>query len=171
MSVRNILMLDVDGVLNTAATFKAFRTGHTDLTKMIAGLDIDKLHRLKQINDLVHPEIILSSSWRLVDYVKAPLVEQLALLGITLAGATDFEPNFDKTIYNAKAQSRNRGQEIADWLNKNATLEDRVVILDDSTYASINRVNTKHFLSHITTGLTEEITQQVINFFLGENHG
>jgi len=61
-----ILFLDVDGVLNTAAT---------------TGISVVHIERLKHIVDQTNCKIVLSTSWRVVDDTRRQIIEALYKIG------------------------------------------------------------------------------------------
>lgn len=149
----SVLFLDVDGVLN--------RCG-----KSAQGLETDKCEMLARIVAAANPVIVVSSTWRISDRSMERLKKLFIEIGARFGGITPYHN--DRTeggLYIAKA----RGNEIQEWMDENGTPE-RFVILDDDS-------DMGHLLPHLIktqsfTGLTEEITQRVIDALNAEvRHG
>ena len=140
-----ILFLDVDGVLNNKTVLSE---------KGLFGICDNMLELLSQIIKETNAKIVLSSTWRL--YPKA--IEELKF---------KFHPMkleiFDQTIeIKPKKLSLlvERKEEINEWLERNEV--DNFAILDDDPDAEIKG---HFFKTNFETGLTQQITNEVINHF------
>ena len=138
-----IIFLDVDGVLNRTA--------------ICHGLESDKITLLKSIVDATGCEIVLSSTWRKTGHQRKRIELMCRQhLGKELLDAT---PVFDLKIGQLWAASP-RWKEIQHWLNRQVGIQSFVILDDehDMGQLQMHLVKTDSF-----TGLTAEITQEVIN--------
>lgn len=129
-TVNNIIFLDIDGVLNSERSMYATNTFVLPYTLKgrVAelhdfGLDPIAVGMLKKMCKECDCKIVISSSWgdvlQLHDFIH--IFNQY---------------NFDTSsilIGKISHDSSNRGVNIKNWLNNHATLDDKFVIVDDST--------------------------------------
>lgn len=126
--IKNILFLDVDGVLNSEINRRIKKESSKSLSAYHIQLPGDKLFKLKRIIIATNAKIVLSSSWRLGGTSYDPSYAQLNL--------EKQLNNYGMSIYDITPSSkdRNRGVEIYLWLNnfymKNGYIP-RYVILDN----------------------------------------
>lgn len=120
----NIVFLDVDGVLNCAAT--------EDRINDCIGIDDAKVAILKEIVDIMEAKIVLVSSWKgswfpykkdKQDAYATILDHRLATQGLTIV---------DKTVDASGA--RYRGLGILDWTRKQKDGIGKALILDDEMF-------------------------------------
>lgn len=123
-SGRNIVFLDVDGVLNCMST--------TDRIKDYIGIDDNKVAVLKEMVAIMDAEIVLVSSWKGQWYPYAKdrqdafatiLDHRLAMQELSIV---------DKTIDRRGAKMRGMG--ILDWIRKQQHGVGKILILDDETF-------------------------------------
>ena len=117
----NIVFLDVDGVLNCDAYFKSIKG-----TGILSEIDKNTLPLLKKIVEENDAEIVLSSTWRDLEYADDPyalemwqlLIDSLASFGLSL---------YDKTPILCKP----RPEEIKAWLEAHPEVKAWISIEDD----------------------------------------
>jgi len=133
----NILFLDIDGVLNCKTT--------SERHDGFIGIDPVLLERLHDICIQTDVKIVLSSTWRLLDkdYLKN-------VIGIDFIDVT---PDLRGVA---------RGYEINSWLSTHHDVN-AFAILDDDTDMLPGQTL---FKTSFETGLTEEIKNKVIAYFI-----
>ena len=162
MCLKNpLLFLDFDGVLNSAFFFQDRTAGRTTISQKFleqvsrgwgdfeekaaemgedprafykAWRDIDPrtVPRLNRIIDHCSPEVIISSTWRLM-YSKTLLQKILEEHGFT-GQILDVTPNLDDyRTSSGQWVSANRGEEIAAWLSRKNRWGHRFAVLDDDS--------------------------------------
>ena len=129
-----VIFLDIDGVLNSSET-AALYGGFDKFSPAAVG-------RLNWLTDRTEAKIVVSSAWRFGRSV-LELKQILSDQGVT--GEV-----IDKTP--TKMSLRNRGQEIQHWMDNNSTLDEFVILDDDSDMG--------HLLDHLVqtdfnVGLTD----------------
>lgn len=146
--MRKLLFLDVDGVLN-------------DLTVLSTREELGSHHlkNLKMIVAASRCEIVLSSSWRILDRWKEKLKVALTEHEIPLW--------IDQTPRLSLAPRR---EEIILWIKENVNCAASVVVLDDESDANIKNhqldsVSDKFIHTCMNHGLTSEKAQIAIDFF------
>lgn len=123
-----IVMLDFDGVLNSAWWFESarepIRDAHCDVCAEVVAFDPANVRRLNRITAATDAAIVVSSSWRYRYEHVADLRHLLRAAGVDgrIIGRT--ERWGEKT-----AGLANRGQEIKAWLDTRPV--DSWIILDD----------------------------------------
>lgn len=125
MAGPSILFLDVDGVLNSVATFKA----RSQDAEYRPPLDPELVGRLFRVVQATGCKIVLSSTWRNSE----ASVEELRDAGIMDLCHEDWRTG----IAPLKRQgciiiSRVRGTEIAEWLSRHPEVETYAIVDDDS---------------------------------------
>lgn len=151
--MKKLLFLDVDGVLN-------------DLTVLStkSELGINHLINLKAIVSSSNCEIILSSSWRILDDWKRTL--RIAFEENNIPIWIDQTPQIRSEDFSIVP----RKDEIIKWLKDNISCPATVVVLDDESDADISD-NGLHNITSIfihtcmNKGLTAEKAQKAIDFF------
>lgn len=118
--MRNIIFLDIDGVLNTDST--------PDRICGYVGIESTKVALLKQIVDAMDAELVLASTWRSEwrngnepTEMGQYLYEKLAEYGLELSEQTP------KIVWHRRAQ------EISDYLYYQLGV-DKILILDDEDF-------------------------------------
>lgn len=140
--MKNILFLDVDGVLNSLSSNEE--------------LSSDLLNNLKVIVDHFKCDIVLSSSWRCYpDSIK------------TLTYAFE-EHNIPKWKSITPDLCGERWTEIKDWIDKNVNELCNVIVLDDDSDADMkdnspDHVNYCFFQTDVAKGLDESATKILLD--------
>lgn len=128
---RNIIFLDVDGVLNNHTT--------KDRIHGYIGVDDNNVTALKKLVEMYDAEIVLVSDWKgewykdkkeRQDEFANRLDEKLAMQGLSILDKTEDE-------------GWNRGEGILNWLQKNGPV-DNYIILDDNGFD----YKEKHIAAH-----------------------
>jgi hypothetical protein len=132
-----VIFLDVDGVLNNSQIIQ-------DDYK---GIGVEQLKLLKKIVEETNSKIVVSSTWRLYPEILKELTSKLMKFGIF---------PIDKT---KDLKIVERKEEIEEWLSRNEV--ENFAILDDDIDAEIEG---HFFLTDFQFGLTEEISNKVIDF-------
>lgn len=141
-----VLFLDVDGVLNT-------EKGTTPM-----GLSKPCLRRLREIVQKTQCDIVLSSTWRKLDYAKAELKKQFQYKGIPLWVSET--PCFN---------SGYRGEEIREWLRHNPQVNTYAILDDDSDMLPEQLPN--FFQTDPEFGLSKNIAYRVTYHLLNGKYG
>lgn len=157
--MRKFLFLDIDGVLNSDEYFNEhhyldnvktlIKNGmDREIAAYVGYIDPSKVELINKITVPTITKIVLSSSWRTCVKIK----EILKAAGI-------IRPLYDVTPYTT---SRNRGQEIQDWLNRHADPEDTYLIIDDDN--DILNSQTNHLVqTDWRYGLLEEQVEECLS--------
>lgn len=150
--MRKILFLDVDGVLNDL---------HVLSTREELGKD--HLLNLKMLVAATKCDIVLSSSWRILDEWKTTLIVAFEEHNIPLW--IDQTPRITSNDFSIVP----RREEIIMWLEQNVNEDVLVVVLDDEDDANIknhNLPNVKDKFCHtcMNHGLTSSHVQEAIDF-------
>lgn len=123
-----VIFLDIDGVLNYINYFKKInnirlnynkylKDNEYNLIKKLLEIDIDKLYLLKEICDRTNSKVVISSSWRILNFY--PLIEDyLIKLSIPVIDITDY-------IHSK------RGIEIKTYLKKHPEITNYIILNDD----------------------------------------
>lgn len=137
MNTKNILFIDIDGVLNCLSTKERSPDG-------FIGVDPRKVHILKEMADAIDADIVLSSSWK-SEWSKDPekctgdgkyLVECLQAEGLSILDKIEDPPG-----RHGKAR---RGEAIINWL---LTHEHGAwIVLDDEEFDFVRTKVTRHLL-------------------------
>jgi len=167
-----VLFLDVDGVLNSEATFKE---NHLASQKAKRAADFDKIAHAREffhplghinttlvgrLNRIVREtgcKIVISSSWRILYGVET-------MRGFLTQRGFEFADSIiDRTGSNSKDA---RGGEIQDWLDAHPEVKN-YVILDDDAQDIVGDYTTKTHPNNFvhtrwTTGLQDEHAEQAI---------
>lgn len=150
-----VIMLDVDGVLNTR---KSMEAANTELPihppgplGMVFTVDPDCVTLLRKIVEELDLKIVLSSTWRHHPHAFQTAMNWVGWETVPFIGRT---PRTAQNVY----EHYERGSEIQEWLNQHPDVE-KYCIIDDDTYDiyQIDRlVHTEHEI-----GLTEAHIQQI----------
>lgn len=137
------LILDMDGVVNTCGA-------------SIGSVMPEKKELIYKIVRETGCFLVLSSSWR-----KYPLMSQRADQHFGFLMET---PILDKELSNGLWTTPTRGQEIQAWMaSRGWPLDERWVILDDDPSACVGILEEYAVQTDSHTGLTEELSQEIIN--------
>ena len=137
-----VLFLDIDGVVNCSTT--NFKTDLWPLDRYMAFL-------VGKIIMYTECKIVLSSSWR-----NHP--DGISVIEKHIGKVLDITP---KSWYDKERDYHSiRGDEINKWLEKHPEVEKYAILDDDSDFYP----DQKLFKTSWTTGITEEIMQEVINY-------
>lgn len=138
-----VLFLDIDGVVNCSST--NFKTDLWPIDRYMAFL----VGKIVMYTDC---KVVLSSSWRVHPDGVAVVEKHIV-------------PVFDKTCRSwydkDKDRSSLRGEEIQKWLDEHPEVTCYAILDDDSDMLP----GQKHFRTSWGTGLTDEIANQIIEYF------
>ena len=135
--MKKVIFLDVDGVLNSRKTFVSKKGKGPWL------IDVTFVRRLNRILQETGASIVLSSVWRKYEKGRKKVKEYVDFI--------EWTPQHD---------SRVRGLEIQLWLDKHPDVTRYAIIDDDADMLEGQPL----FQTSFDEGLTEEITQKVIDF-------
>lgn len=151
--MRKLLFLDVDGVLN-------------DLTVLSTREELGQHHlqNLKAIVAVTKCDIVLSSSWRILEEWKMTLRVAFEQHDIPLW--IDQTPRLNSEDFSIIP----RREEIILWLKDNINEDALVAVLDDEWDANLKNhdlpnIKDKFVHTCMNYGLTENHVQEVISFF------
>ena len=145
--MRKIIFLDIDGVMIT--DFKPIDHWYANP---------ECIKNLKILVD-AGAEIVITSKWKrfLLEETKADLS------GIGIPSLWIKDQTIDG-YHHPKGLTVARGSEIRHWVRQYLTPEDRWVIIDDESDILFNQA--EHFFpTQSNTGLTKEITDQIMEYF------
>jgi hypothetical protein len=184
MNDRKIIMLDMDGVINSSELINKWFSEKDAELKEIYPDDLDRYvyvkkeyaKTFKHCTELIFPElanilhniieqtdayIVWSSTWRnVIPYKRNIECAREMLIRHNIQGdrLIDYTPNSGGDDYYCY-----RGNEIAAWLEKNSVK--KCAILDDREDAGVGIPDhAKLFLTSAKKGLTEEIAKEVIKY-------
>lgn len=143
-----LLLLDVDGVLNSHAWFRVREEGCYD-TRPIRDIDPEAVQRLDRLVRRTGAAVVVSSCWR--HHYWPDLRDILAKRGFTgrLIGRTpDLQLN------------RGRGLEIDHWLKANLWPAERFCILDD--HSDMEPHMSRLVKTSFSCGLTDEDCERAV---------
>ena len=168
-----ILFLDMDGVVNSNQEIRKYIANLENLkyteeeikkqykkdfcycTELIFPIFAE---RIKRICEQCNCDIVWSTSWKTLREYRNNLEyaqKMLTRRGIPGERLIGYTPNLYYSF---------RHIEISTWLKKYGKKIKKFAILDDRQDASYNTKRGRFFKTSMETGLTEEITQQVINW-------
>ncbi len=138
-----VLLLDVDGVLNTASLIES---------DGIHAVGEEFIQRLDKIVGKTGTEVVLSSTWRLYPTAKNVLEEKLKAKNIFL---------LDSTIEIRKKLSArvSRSEEIAEWLTRHPEVREFAIVDDNDDAGEF--FPSSFFQTTFQEGLTEEIAERI----------
>lgn len=134
-----ILFLDIDGVCNNEKTFE---------TDPIDPIDQTLANRIKVIQLLTGCGIVLSSVWRLSPELVTKVEEKIGKV-------------FDKTPEATDPDKKERGDEIAMWLEAHPGVK-KYAIIDDDLDILLEQIP-NFFNTSFKTGITESTMFKVIS--------
>jgi hypothetical protein len=150
-----VLFLDVDGVLNHRAVFLPSRGG--------SPLDEAAIARLRRVIERTGCKVVLSSTWRMLERH----VDRLREAGGFPSPHQDWRTiELPIEVRNGVVVTRQRGEEIAEWLSRHPEVE-RYAIIDDDGDMLPGQLP---FFVQTTfeTGLTDEHAERLVAI-LGES--
>lgn len=134
-----IVMVDVDGVLNTESSLRKRALNET-------GIDPYRVVLLHRILEATGAKVVVSSSWRLypksLEHVKKACTPHFL----------DVTPN---------PPGKSRGEKITHWLEDHPEVE-RYAVLDDDADAGIGHDGNFFQTNFYKDGLNEEIAEKII---------
>lgn len=154
--MEKIIFLDIDGVLFTSEHYKYLSLSHKKY-KDKYGFIFDPVcvARFNEIMEKTSAKIVLSSSWRMagLDTMK----KCFGVRGVDgdLIDLTPISTIDDWFI--------SRGEEIEFWLSRNG-MPDKFVVIDDASLGEEYDKWKGFFKTTMTTGITEEIKDNIINY-------
>lgn len=135
--MKKVIFLDFDGVLNTENyQAKLYREGKPQWDDFGQVFDPEAVENLKMVLDAVPDTLlIINSSWKLEGFGRMKELWKVRGLPGTVHGVTpDYVPdllNIDLENYDNIAMLAGKGNEVKQWLEKNAPEGCRYVIFDD----------------------------------------
>lgn len=145
------LFFDCDGVINHETWYKTHKPGN--LEGQDNDLDPKCIERLNRICSETGAYLVMSSDWRYDFNCSCKRLYNAGLTGLII-GRTEM------SIFSPKELSR--GKEIQNWVDQNLTKDDQWCIIDDRTDMIPGQ---PFFKIDYETGLTDEDTDKVINYF------
>lgn len=155
-----VIFLDVDGVLNSHPFLHGLEgTTWNDSDEHM--LDPVAVALLQELVDRTGADVVLSSSWR-YDHTPAEMQAMLTAAGcqVAVVGAT---PTALEDINVPCGQTRQRGHEIATWLEEHPGVDAFIILDDDADMAHLG-----HRLVQTTfaVGLTPEHVERAVRMLL-----
>lgn len=153
--MKPVLFLDIDGVLNT---FGSQPEGG------ILRIQQDKVRRLKRILDTVPCDVVLSSTWRILECRFKEASEMIANIGYRFYSLT---PKYREIPGSILVAASGRSAEIKQWLNLNPTRTEFVVLDDDvfpADFPDANQVHTDGFDGALTEEKADEVIRKLKAF-------
>jgi hypothetical protein len=144
-TIKPIIFLDVDGVLNTPMTWGGRRE---------KGMDADKVERLNALVEELDALIVISSAWRHA-YTLTELKQFLHARGLSNPERIiDITPTIELS---------RRGEEIKKWFAENGFADTPFVAIDDQWEDSFDKhIGREHYvLTSIRDGITNHIIMAV----------
>lgn len=144
---KNIIFLDIDGVLNYTNWYSNPRN-FGNINGQEGDLDPFCIERVNILAKQTNSYIVISSDWR-YDERQCRLRLEKAGLTALIIGFTPIH------LWDEKQLDKSRGAEIQGWLNNNLCIVNNYVILDDRTDMLEHQLeNFVHVNSHI--GLSDD---------------
>ena len=191
--VKNILFLDMDGVLNSNYLIRKWcndkynklesQLDQTNLTHIREQVTIEFYKEFKHGKELIFPElaqrlneiiekcnvkIIWSSTWRYVSPYRGNINTARAMLerrGINGSSLIGYTPNFSRFT---DGGNYGRMSEILAFVKNNTlgiTFDDRLAAIDDLNLKELENDNIKFFGTEDEFGLTEKIKNEMIEYY------
>lgn len=139
-----VIFLDIDGVLNHR---------NSPIVGGIFDIDLSLVPILARIVKETGAEIVLSSTWRILESNRKRVSHVLDLHGMKFIDRTDIL-NDERSI------------EILEWLHRHPEVN-KFVIIDDDSDAGTNGLGEFFFKTSWNNGLTDEIADRVITYLRG----
>ena len=159
----SVIFLDIDGVLMTweqAMTWVHIRNSRFQEFKPEA------VANLNRITNTTGAKIVISGTWRRVSRIENEDIFQHFKNQNIEAEVIDITPDLNKYV-NGIWQSKQRGDEIQDWMDHNP-VEGFVILDDDRDMAHLNN-NFVHIKNGMATGLTDKQADKAIKILRQEN--
>lgn len=161
--MKNIIFLDVDGVLNDENYIvKCYERHHQPMSMNFVPFNPRSLNNLRILYDMIledgnKPLVVLSSTWRLHETDILVLNARLAEYGIYIKEITPY-------IHS------NRGVEIISYLEEHQLTDTPFCILDDDNFDIINQKSLiPHFINiNRKRGLVKQNINKAINILRNE---
>lgn len=139
-----VIFLDVDGVLNTHDSPGRFP------------INRNRLRQLERIVKVTGAVIVLSSTWRKLDYTFERLNKKLKYRGMMIHSRTTTDYFKERQV---------RGDEIQLWLDEHPEVTNYVILDDDSDMLKSQLNNFVHTNGY-SEGLTEEKADEAISILM-----
>lgn len=143
-----LIFLDIDGVLNSEASFERNRENHT-----WSQIDAEMVARLNKLLVETGASVVLSSTWRLDSDWRSTLARN----GVNVDCFIGATPRMPRPVGTSHEYCE-RGKEIAQWLSEHDTKGVQYAILDDDSDFLPEQ---PHFRTSWKIGLTDEICEAV----------
>ena len=145
-------------------TPRAVSSARSDTRRFVSSpqgeLEVAKLERLRQICDLAHAKVVLSSDWRRQPGLKRRAIETLFRHGIECIGATPMRALHEHPVRPLEISEwlRDHGQGVTRWV----AIDDRDLLLERGGIAMAG-----HFVhTSFYSGLTPNLAEQVLHLLL-----
>lgn len=162
-----IIFLDIDGVLNNPGTYAEdqapWRYDGTEL--LCVPVDPQCMACLNRLIAATGAKVVMSTSWRLFAGWQdlGPALNRHGLVG-EVVGETP-NPVEDPAWHDSRETSRiQRGDEVAEWLRRNPSVESFVVLDDDD---DIDAVRDRFVQTSGAAGLTDADVERAIAVLTG----
>ncbi len=190
---KNILFLDMDGVVNSNCLLrKWFDDKFKEVQQTICPTEFEEIRKIvnhefyeefKHSTELIFPELaqrlnevintcnvklVWSSTWRCIDPYETDINNARAMLerrGINGSRLIGYTPSF--TRYGWSSYNC-RISEILSFIKNNTvgvTFDDRLAAIDDANLSELENDDIKFFGTEVETGLTEKIKNDMIEYF------
>lgn len=190
---KNILFLDMDGVLNSNYLIQKWcndkflelqnENQHLSLSEIRKLVSTAFYQEFKHSKELIFPElakrlneviekcnlkIIWSSTWRYISPYQGNINNARAMLerrGINGSALIGYTPNFSRFT---DGGNYGRMSEILSFIKNNTlgiTFEDRLAAIDDLNLEELENDDIKFFGTEVEFGLTENIKNQMIEYY------
>ena len=154
-----LLFLDVDGVLNSQATWEAMVAGHGCHKSGDEAVCPELMARVNRLIEVSGAQVVICSSWRFNSVTRtAELFKKRGLVGRVI-GCTPRLENYKNGMY----QGRVRGDEIQAWLDSYITPRRPVeafVIIDDND--EMSTVKGHLVLTDADVGITDADVERAL---------
>lgn len=149
--IQRTLMLDIDGVLNSATWFAKMQSDALDRYPISNMIDPECVARLNTLIDLSGADVVISSSWRIV-HPLGEIYHALKAKGFT-----------GKIIGRTPKYMPPRGREIQEFMTGAGRDCDHLVILDDNS--SMAHLTPRLVLTSWGVGLTDADVRRALELF------
>lgn len=157
---RRVVFLDVDGVLNSHPFFRGLEgTAWDDNDELM--LDPAATALLQELVDRTGAEVVLSSSWR-YHHDAQSMTRLLQLRGFS-GSVIDCTATALEDVNVPCGQTRQRGHEIATWLEEHPDVSKFVILDDDSDMAHLGQ---RLVQTTFAQGLTPEHVERAVRMLL-----
>lgn len=179
-----VIFLDIDGVMNCQEEMLAILAQNPKARDKVDLPSPAKCKLLKQLVDETGARLVLSSSWRLSLNAIQKLIDLFESYSLILSGFTchevdskkfkntpyeDIKPRYQHNIGDFGTYIEDRGAEIAAWLLDHPTVEN-FVILDDESSDILNWHPNNLVKTSLYSGLTKEDILKCIEILNGGSY-